>query len=65
MSREWGWGDEPRGNLVPPTFPEGQAALALSVPSTFLGCLGLGEVLAAPFPTHMGAAGREQHCPPC
>lgn len=56
----WGFGDEPRGHFVPPpTFPQGQAALALPVPSASLLCPGPGEVLAAPFPNHMGKAGSE------
>lgn len=58
VSRDWG--DKPKGHLVPPPFPEGLAALALSVPSTSMVCLGLGEVLAAPpFPNRVGKAGSE------
>ena len=44
---------------MPPSFPAGQAALTLPVPSSSLLCLKLGEVLAALFPDRMGKAGLE------
>lgn len=59
MSGDWGWGDKPRGELVPHTLPWGSGCPGAVCPLHLPAAPGLGEVLAGPFQNRVGKAGWE------